>query len=152
VTVAVGLVLLALAGRSPSYFPQIFFAFFLLGLGGGSAMIPLLQIAMAEAPKEDAGLASGIVNVSMQMAAALGLAVLSTIAANRSKALIALGHQRLAALADGYRLALLIAAGCVVAGLAVAPFLLRASRSTEEEGARIAESMENPEAYEHLVL
>jgi len=152
VTVAVGLVLLALAGRTPDYFPQIFFAFFLLGLGGGSSMIPLLQIAMAEAPKEDAGLASGIVNVSMQMAAALGLAILSTIATNHTKALIVLGHERLAALADGYRLALLIAAGCVIAGLAVAPFLLRTSGSAEEEEARIAESMENPEAYEHLVL
>jgi carbamoyltransferase len=38
--------------------------------------MPLLTIAVADVPEEDAGLASGIVNVSMQIAAALGLAIL----------------------------------------------------------------------------
>ncbi len=44
--------------------------------------MPLLQIGMSEIPKDDAGLGSGIVNVSQQMAAAVGLAVLSSIATN----------------------------------------------------------------------
>ena len=115
-------------------------------------MIPLLQIAMAEVPKEDAGLASGIVNVSMQMSAAVGLAVLSTIATNRTKSLVAQGHELIGALTDGYRLALLIAAASVLVGLALAPFLLRTNESAEEEQARMAENMQNPETYEHLVL
>ena len=45
-----------------------------------------------EIPSADAGLGSGIVNVSQQMAAAVGLAVLSTVATNRSKSLVAEGH------------------------------------------------------------
>ncbi|MGA2930553.1 MAG: MFS transporter [Acidimicrobiales bacterium] len=151
-TAAVGLLLLALAGRDPGYFPQVFFGFFLLGLGAGASMIPLLQIAMAEVPKEDAGLASGIVNVSMQMSAAVGLAALSTIATNYTKSLVAQGYEVISALADGYRLALLIAAASVLVGLALAPFLLRTNESAEEESARMAENMENPETYEHLVL
>ena len=126
--------------------------FFLLGLGAGASMIPLLQIAMAEVPKEDAGLASGIVNVSMQMSAAVGLAALSTIATNYTKSLVAQGYEVISALADGYRLALLIAAASVLVGLALAPFLLRTNESAEEESARMAENMENPETYEHLVL
>lgn len=49
-------------------------------------------------------------------------------------------------------MALLIAAGCVLVGLALSPFLLRTNEPPEEKAAHIAENMENPEAYEHLVL
>src|SRR5271165_5833760 len=147
-----GLALLASAGQGASYFPTIFFAFLLLGVGAGASFMPLLQIGMSEIPSADAGLGSGIVNVSQQMAAAVGLAVLSTVATNRTKALVAEGHQVIAALTAGYQLAILIAAACVLFGLALAPFLLRTNESPEEEAARIAENMENPEAYEHLVL
>ncbi len=149
---ASGLILLASAGQDAGYFPKIFFAFLMLGVGAGASFMPLLQIGMSEIPTADAGLGSGIVNVSQQMAAAVGLAVLSTVATNRTKSLVAEGHEVIAALTDGYRLALLIAAACVLAGLALAPFLLRTNESPEEEAARIAENMENPEAYEHLVL
>jgi EmrB/QacA subfamily drug resistance transporter len=151
-TTAVGLILLGLAGPHASYFPQIFFALLLLGVGAGASFMPLLQIGMSEIPSADAGLGSGIVNVSQQMAAAVGLAVLSTVATNRSKSLVAEGHSVVGALADGYQLAILIAAGCVLVGLAVAPFLLRSSGAPEVEEEHIAEAMENPESYEHLVL
>ena len=149
---ASGLILLASAGQDAGYFPKIFFAFLMLGVGAGASFMPLLQIGMSEIPTADAGLGSGIVNVSQQMAAAVGLAVLSTVATNRTKSLVAEGHEVIAALTDGYRLALLIAAACVLAGLALSPFLLRTNESPEVEAARIAENMENPEAYEHLVL
>jgi EmrB/QacA subfamily drug resistance transporter len=151
-TAAVGLLLLASAGQHPAYFPQIFFALFLLGLGAGASFMPLLQIGMSEIDSADAGLGSGIVNVSMQMAAAVGLAVLSTIAANHTKSLLAQGHVLVSALAGGYRLALLIAAACLVVGLALAPVLLRPTESPEAQREHMAENMENPEAYEHLVL
>ena len=151
-TAAIGLLLLALAGQHPGYFPQILFALLLLGVGAGSSFMPLLQIGMSEIPNADAGLGSGIVNVSQQMAAAIGLAVLSTIATNHTKSLVAEGHGLIAALADGYRMALLIAAACVLVGLAVTPILLRAHEPPEVEGEHIAENMTNPESYEHLVL
>ena len=44
------------------------------------SFMPLLTIAMADVPQRDAGLGSGIINVSQQVAGALGLAVLGTIA------------------------------------------------------------------------
>ncbi len=152
VSAAVGLLLFASAGPHASYFPRIFFAFLLMGLGAGASFMPLLQIGMSEIPNEDAGLGSGIVNVSQQMAGAIGLAALGTIAENQSKSLLAAGHDMVTALADGYRLALLIAAACVVVGLVLAPFLLRTSESAEEQAAHIKENMQNPEAYEHLVI
>ena len=118
VSAFVGLLLFATAGAHAAYFPRIFFAFLLMGLGAGASFMPLLQIGMSEIPNEDAGLGSGIVNVSQQMAGAIGLAALGTIAANQSKSALAAGHDMLTALADGYRVSLLIAAGCVLLGLA----------------------------------
>ena len=148
----VGLVLFGAAGEHASYFPQIFIGFLLLGAGAGLSFMPLLQIGMSEVPSEDAGLGSGVVNVSQQMAGAIGLAFLSTIAANRTKSLIADGHSAIHSLTVGYQLALYIAAGCVLLGLLVSPLLLRTNESAEEQKRHIEENMRNPETMEHLVL
>ena len=78
--------------------------------------MPLLSIAMAEVPAADAGLASGIVNVSQQVAGALGLAVLGTIATNRTHALELAHHPSVGSLLDGYHLAFAIGAGSVDGG------------------------------------
>jgi MFS family permease len=152
VLAAAGLILFASAGEHTSYFPQIFFAILLLGVGAGASFMPLLQIAMSEIPNADAGLGSGVVNVSQQLAGAVGLAVLSTIATSRTRSLVASGHSLEHSLTLGYQLALYIAAGCVLVGLALAPVLLRTNESPEEEKAHIAENMQSPETYEHLVL
>ena len=149
---AAGLLLLASAGEGASYFPTICFAFLLLGVGAGTSFMPLLQIGMSEIPKEDAGLGSGIVNVSQQMAAAVGLAVLSSIATTRTHSLLAEGHGALHSLTAGYQLALVLAAASVLLGLALAPILLRTHETPEEERQHIAENMQTPEAMEHLVL
>ena len=152
VLAAAGLFLFASAGPHAAYFPRIFFAFLMMGIGAGASFMPLLQIGMSEIPNEDAGLGSGVVNVSQQLAGAIGLAALGTIAENRSKSLLAAGHDTISALASGYQLALLIAACCVVLGLILGPILLRTKESPEEQRERIKENMANPEAREHLVL
>ena len=123
--VIAGLVLLSQAGVHAHYFPWVFLAFVLMGTGMGTASVPLLTIAMAEVPAADAGLASGIVNVSMQVSGALGVAVLGTIATTHTKALVALGRPVAGALTAGYHLAFLVAAGSVAVGVLVAAVLLR---------------------------
>jgi MFS family permease len=125
VTVIAGLALLSTGGSHTAFFPTIFVAYFAIGLGIGSAFMPLLTIAMADVPATDAGLGSGIVNVSQQIAGALGLAVLGTIATNDSKALEAGGHTVTSSLIGGYHLAFGIGATSVVAGILTALTLLR---------------------------
>jgi len=124
-SVAVGLLLLSRAGVDSSYLRDLFPALLLLGLGAGLSFMPLLAIAMHDVPKEDAGLGSGVVNVSMQVAAAVGLAVLGTVATNRTRTLLADGAGVKPALTGGYHLSFLIAAGCVVAAVVAAVALLQ---------------------------
>ena len=108
-----------------SYFPGLFFAFMLLGLGAGASFLPLLTIGMSDAPARDAGLASGIVNVSVQLFGAIGLATLGTIATDHTKALAHQGDGALAALTGGFHLAYLVGAVAVGFGILAALLALR---------------------------
>ena len=123
--IVAGLLLLAAAGVHASYFPGLFFAFLLLGLGAGASFLPLLTMGMADAPKRDAGLASGIINVSVQLFGAIGLATLGTIATDHTKSLTAGGHTLNDALTGGYHLAYVVAAVCVAFGVLAARLILR---------------------------
>jgi hypothetical protein len=124
--IAAGLVVLAVQGAHAAYLPGLAGAFLLLGLGAGLSFLPLLTIGMSDAPARDAGLASGIVNVSVQLFGAIGLATLGTIATDRTKSLSADGHSLATALTGGYHLAYLVAAICVAGGVAAVLGILRA--------------------------
>jgi EmrB/QacA subfamily drug resistance transporter len=119
-----GLLLFATVGADTAFFPTIFVACFAIGLGIGTAFMPLLTLAMADVPPEDAGLGSGITNLSQQIGGALGLAALSTIAANHTQAL-ADDHGLTSALIDGYQLAFLAGAVVIGTGIVLAFALLR---------------------------
>ena len=121
----VGLLLFSSVGPDTSFFPTIFFASFAVGLGIGNAFMPLLTMAMADVPAADSGLGSGITNVSQQISGALGLAVLSTIAANRTKGLLSSHQGVTTSLIGGYHLAFLIGAATITAGIVLALALLR---------------------------
>ncbi len=133
-TIVVGLLLLAGAGVHAGYFPGLFFAFLLIGLGAGASFMPLLTVGMADAPKRDAGLASGIINVSVQLFGAIGLATLGAIATDHTKALTAQGYSLSGALTGGYHLAYLVGAAAVAIGVLAALLILRPpARAAEQE-------------------
>lgn len=122
---AAGLLLFATAGAHTGYFPTVFLACFLLGFGIGNAFMPLLTIAMANVPAADAGLGSGITNVAQQISGALGLAVLSTVAANHTHGLLADHHALAPSLVAGYHLAFLVGAAAITLGIVLATVVLR---------------------------
>jgi hypothetical protein len=88
-------------------------------------MPSLAGLAMSGAAPEDSGIASGLFNTVQQVGSALGLAVLSTLAASRTTALLGHGPGAAAALTDGYRLAFRVGASFVVAALVLAAAVLR---------------------------
>jgi EmrB/QacA subfamily drug resistance transporter len=133
VLIAAGLALFARAPVDGDYFIDVLPSTLLLGTGIGAAFPSLMTLAMSGATQSDAGLASGLVNTTVQVGAAVGLAVLATLSATRSGALIESGVSTAAALTGGYRLAFLIGAGLVVIAIAVAVTVLEPEREAEEE-------------------
>ncbi|MEU6045582.1 MFS transporter [Streptomyces griseus] len=106
----------------------------LLAAGFGLALPALTSLGMSGAGDHDAGLASGLFNTTQQIGMALGVAVLSTLAAGRTEALGAAGLSSAEALTGGYRLAFTVGAGLLAAAFAVAALMLRPGRSGEAPG------------------
>ena len=123
--IAVGLALFARLPVDGHYAVDVLPPMLLMGLGIGVSFPTLMTLAMSAATQEDAGLASGLVNTTSQVGAALGLAVLATVSATRSAHQLATGRAPNAALTDGYQLGFLIGAVLVVAALVVALAVLR---------------------------
>lgn len=100
----------------------------LLAAGFGLALPALTSLGMSDAKADDAGLASGLFNTTQQIGMAVGIALLSTLAASRTDELLADGQSRAAALTGGYHLAFMVGAGFLVAAFVVALAVLRPHR------------------------
>jgi hypothetical protein len=85
----------------------------------------LTTAILASVPAEKAGVASGALNTSRELAGSLGIAVLGAILAARRGAALAAGATAPAAFVSGYSLALVVGAGVMVAGAVVAVAALR---------------------------
>jgi EmrB/QacA subfamily drug resistance transporter len=133
--VTAGLVLFTRAPVDANYLIDVLPVLVLLGTGIGVCFPALMTIAMSGATRADAGLASGLVNTSAQVGGALGLAVLATLSTSRSDSLIDQGHSGASALTGGYHLAFWVAAGLVVAAIAVAATVLEPDAEVAEADA-----------------
>ena len=128
-----GLLLFARAPVGADYLRDILPSMVLLGIGAGLSFPSLMTLAMSGATRSDSGLASGLVNTSLQVGGALGLAVLATLASSHSKGLVADGQSQGHALTGGYHLAFLIGAGLLTAAIAVAVTVLTGENLAEVE-------------------
>src|ERR1700722_6687866 len=101
-TALAGMVWMSRLSPSTHYFPQLAIPMAILGLGIGTAFIPLTALGIRGVAAEDAGAASGLINVSQQIGASLGLSILVTrfaaAARDRSDAELRLAHGVAAAL------------------------------------------------------
>nr|WP_258053026.1 MFS transporter [Streptomyces sp. Ru73] len=144
-TVAVAGVLLAAVGMAwqsamglhGTYVGTILGPGITMALGAGLSATPIAAICTAGAAAGDAGLVSGLINTSRQIGGALGLSVLSTVAAGVA------GTGR-AALADGYALAFRVAAG-VLLGSVLLMLLSLPGRAQDGERAQDAERAQDGE-------
>jgi MFS family permease len=94
----------------------------LVSLGMGAVFVPLTLIATTGLRDDDQGLASGLFNTSQQVGGALGLAILSTIAASRTNHLGGSGSK---ALVGGFHYAFAGTVLFVLIGLVAMLALLR---------------------------
>jgi EmrB/QacA subfamily drug resistance transporter len=126
-----GLLLFLRLTPEGSYLPDLLPGIMLTSIGMGLTFVPVTLIATSGIPAGDAGLASGLFNTSQQIGGAVGLAVLSTLASNRtSDALGTAGSnatdaQTATALVDGFHVAWLGCATLLALGALLLLLLLR---------------------------
>ena len=141
--IGVGLLLFARTPVEGSYLADVLAPVALIGAGAGLSFPSLMMLAMSGATPEDSGLASGLINTTVQAGGAIGLAVLATLAASRTDGRLGEGVSRVAALNSGYHVAYLVGAILVAVGLALALGVLRSERRAADEvaaGAALAEA------------
>jgi EmrB/QacA subfamily drug resistance transporter len=128
---AAGLVVLAMTTRVDGSYGDILAGLLPMSIGMGATFVPLTLIATTNVEAEHAGLASGVFNTSQQIGGALGLAILSTLANDRTSGyLTGLGHaptppEQAAGLVEGFQLAFWVSAGLIAAGAVIAGLVLR---------------------------
>jgi EmrB/QacA subfamily drug resistance transporter len=145
-----GLLLVTQLQASASY-ALILMALVLMGMGAGISFVSLTSASLADVAPGDAGAASGLINVSQQLGAAVGLAVLVTIFDSAT-------HHAGAGLTaevfvHGVRTVCLVGAGFAVAALGLVALLVRARRGTEVDELAIEELFieDDPAALADLV-
>jgi EmrB/QacA subfamily drug resistance transporter len=129
-----GLLLFARSPVDGNYFRDVFGVMVLLGIGAGVSFPALMTLAMSGATREDSGLASGLVNTTTQVGGAIGLAVLATLASERTDSLRASGVSSDAALNSGYHLAYLIGAAMIGLAVVAALVIVTPETASVEEG------------------
>jgi len=135
--IATGLLLFARAPVDGSFLVDVLPAMIIVGFGIGTAFNPVLLAAMSDVEPSETGLASGVANTAFMMGGALGLAILSSLAASRTDSLTASGHGTLAALNGGYHVAFVLGAvfAAAAAGIGAAFLRDRAPAVAAEHGA-----------------
>jgi predicted dinucleotide-binding enzyme len=127
-----GLVYLTGVSVGGSYLEDLFPAFILVGIGIGFSFVPISIAALGGITDSEAGLASGLINTSQQIGGAVGLAVLSTVATNRTDSLLAEGTSRPQALTDGFSTAFWIAAALAAVSVLATLLVIRRSDLTPQ--------------------
>ncbi|MCW2917914.1 MAG: putative transrane efflux protein [Actinomycetia bacterium] len=107
---------LAQAHADSGYVTSVLGPTLLIAVGIGLTFPTLMAAATADVPEGDAGIIGGLANTASQVGGSIGLAVLATAASARAT-MEAGGSSPAAALAAGYDLVFLVAAGL---GLAIA--------------------------------
>ncbi len=129
---ATGLILLSRIPTHGAYLTDLLPGLAIMSIGMGLTFVPVTLLATTNIDASDAGLASGLFNTSQQVGGALGLAILSSIAASRTSG--DHGVTRAAALVDGYQLAFLVGAGLMLLGIVTIVGMIR-SRDVAAIGA-----------------
>ena len=124
VAIASGMVLFSNVHAHGSYSGDVLAPSLIVALGLGFCFVPLTILAVSGTTDADAGLASGLINTAEQVGAAIGLAVLATIAASRTNTLLRAVHGAHSALAgaltDGFSRAFIVGAGFAALGVVLA--------------------------------
>lgn len=120
---AIALFILSHISVGGSYFAVVLPGLVLMALGAGVTFISVSVAATSGVPKHQSGLASGLLNTSQQIGGALGLAILSGVAATTATNSLSQGVQQ--ATVAGYHTAILVASTFALAASLIAFIIIR---------------------------
>ncbi|HYP49163.1 MAG TPA: DHA2 family efflux MFS transporter permease subunit [Thermoleophilaceae bacterium] len=145
-TLIIGLLLVAagllwfsrVSAPGGSYLGDVLFPSLLAAVGLGFSFVSVTIAAVTGTEPHEAGLASGLINTAQQIGGALGLAVLLTIATERSDSAAEGGERNPAVVAtEGFQDAFLAGAGFAILGVVLATLMISSRDSREHaEAAR----------------
>jgi MFS family permease len=117
------------------YFGDIFFGLLVFGPGVGLAFVTASIAALAGVPERESGLASGLSNTSFQIGAALGVAIVTTVAVTRTEDYLAAnaGGNPLVGLTEGFQSAFVACVVLAAIGVALALLLPGRPRRVPQE-------------------
>jgi EmrB/QacA subfamily drug resistance transporter len=129
-----GSLLLTHVSVGGSYFADIFFALLVFGPGVGLAFVTATVAALAGVAEHESGLASGLSNTALQLGAALGVAITTTVAVSRSEDYLAANHgaNPLLVLNEGFQSAFLALVVLATIGMTLALLLLGRPRTAPQ--------------------
>ena len=129
-TAAFGLLLLSGVSPGGTYLNTVLAGAFLSALGMGFTLVPSTIVAMQGIERSQSGVASGLLNTSRLVGGALGLAVLSTIAASQTGSVVGAAPSPIA-VTNGFELAFHVGTVIALAGAAIAAIWLREPANTD---------------------
>jgi EmrB/QacA subfamily drug resistance transporter len=133
--IGTGSLLLTQVSVGGSYVGDILFGLLACGTGIGLAFVTATVAALAGVAEHEAGLASGLNNTALQIGAALGVAIVTSVAISRSEDFLAAndGANQLVVLNEGFQSAFLACAVLAGIGMALALLLLGRPRKAPQE-------------------
>jgi len=145
---AVGLLLYTRLPVHGSFVSDLLGGYILVGIGIGFAYVPTSIAALGGVAEDETGLASGLINTSQQVGAAIAVALASTIFVERANSVLAGLHSHITtsfepddinyAFTQGYKRAFLVVAfGAAVVGALAAIFMIRGPVVAPQEAASV---------------
>jgi MFS family permease len=141
--IAVGFLWLTRLGIHSSYWLGVLPAAIIMPLGIGMTMMPTIAAATSGVASSEAGVASGLITTSQQMGGALGLSILSGLAASITSHTMYLGAEHAAV--HGYHIAFLASAGFMLVATLVAITVIHVPKKPQSEE---AETIDQPRRLE----
>jgi len=129
----VGLYYFTHVSANGSYWADLFPGFVIAAVGLGFSFVPVTIAALSGVENRDAGLASGLINVTQQIGGALGTAIVISVAASRFHHFQKLGESQGLAWTHGFQLAFWVSLGFAAVGVVATLAMIRRVALPAEE-------------------